>query len=316
MTGAAPLVSVLMPAYNAQAFIAEGIRSVLAQTLRDVELIVIDDASTDDTAQMVRGFDDPRVVLLQLAQNAGAVGARNAGIEAARGRYIALLDADDLAEPHRLEVQLRLLESSGADVCASRYRNWNTTTGRIKSGHQYEGDADLRALLTVYCPIGNSTVTARAEAFRRFRYDPRFAHAEDYELWMRMAAAGLKFVASPEVLVTYRLHGTQTSVANAARVKAASDAARAEYLARLGIAASLTPRHTPWRERLRIGPAFLAEVGRCFGRVSVKANYESYARFQFRGDGPLAPVTRAERWWAAWTAHRRTPLQAVNPPAA
>jgi glycosyltransferase involved in cell wall biosynthesis len=300
----APLVSIIMPAYNAAAFVGEAIRSVLAQTLRDFELIVVDDASTDGTAEAVRACADPRIVLLRIEINSGAVGARNAGIAAARGAYIALLDADDQADARRLEHQVALLRASGADLCAANYRRWDPRSGRIRRGHQYRRDADLKALLTVYCPIGNSTVTGKAEAFKSDPYDPAYAHAEDYELWARLAAQGRRFVALDAPLMTYRLHEGQSSIRNRERVEAAADAVRRAYLRALGIDAAWAPRRLPWRERLRVAPHFLRLLRQRFGPVSVRANREIYARFQFRGNGWLTPWVRLERWlvaaWARW----------------
>jgi glycosyltransferase involved in cell wall biosynthesis len=305
-----PVVSVVMPAYNAAGFIREGIASVLAQTFADFELIVVDDASKDDTAVVVESIGDPRIVLLRLAANSGAVGARNAGIAAARGRYIALLDADDLAQPNRFERQVELLERSGADVCASNHETWNPGTGRRRRGRQYERDADLKALMTVFCPIVNSSVTGKVEAFRAAPYDAGFALAEDYELWARMSAQGRVFVAIEDPLVTYRLHDDQISVRNAGRVQEASDGVRARYLRDLGLADELLPRRLPWRERLVLGPRFLRLLGGRVGTVSVKANYEIYARFQFRGNGAWTPFVRLERWlvalWAHWSPLRAT----------
>lgn len=320
--GRQPRVSVIMPAYNAAAFIREAMRSVLEQTLRDIELIVVDDASTDDTVAVVESLDDARIALLRLPRNGGAVAARNAGIERAAGCYIALLDADDVALPQRLATQLALLERSGADVCASGYEQWWPADGRTKRGHQYVADADLRALLCVYCPIGNSTVTGKAEVFKTWRYDIRYAHAEDYELWTRMAAHGCVFIAAPQVLVRYRMHRQQTSVRNVERVSAASDAVRVAYLERLGIDAQYAPRKLAWRERLHVAPRLLQSLRERFGPVSVGANCEIYARFQYRGNGLLTPFVRLERLTAALRACRRGNLApvprtpAINPPGA
>lgn len=299
----APLVSVVMPAWNAAGFIHEGIASVLAQTLADFELVVVDDASTDDTAAVVQAIGDPRIVLLRLATNSGAVGARNAGIAIARGRYIALLDADDLAQPQRLARQVELLERSGADLCAANHETWNTETGRRRPGKQYVRDADLKAVMAVFCPIVNSSVTGKAEVFRAAPYDAGFAHAEDYELWARLAEQGRSFIATEEVLVTYRLHGEQTSMKNLERLRIASDGVRVRYMAALGIPDECVPRRLPWRERLTHGPRFLRLLGGRVGRVSVAANYEIYARFQFRGNKAWTPLVRLERWLVALWAH-------------
>jgi glycosyltransferase involved in cell wall biosynthesis len=301
----APQVSVIMPAYNAAAFLREAMHSVLNQTLRDLELIVIDDASSDDTAGIAMSISDPRVVLIRLPSNSGAVGARNAGIDRARGEFIALLDADDVAKPERLATQVALLRASGADVCASNHETWRPSTGRIRRGRQYLRDTDLKALLTVYCPITNSTVTGKARVFKTWRYDPAFAHAEDYELWARVAAHGCVFTASTEVLVTYRLHEGQTSMNHQDQVRMMSEKVRAAYLQHLGVNASLTPRKLPWRERLQVAPRFLKELRKQLGPVSLRAEYEIYARFQYRGNGVMTPLVRLERLlasaWARWS---------------
>jgi glycosyltransferase involved in cell wall biosynthesis len=308
VAAASPLVSVIMPAHNAAAFIGEAIASVLAQTFRDLELIVVDDASTDDTTRVVEEVADPRVRLLRLLRNAGPVGARNAGLDVAHGRYVALLDADDVAHPERIAHQIELLERSGADVCAAAYERWNPSSGRRRSGFQYARDADLRGLLAVYCPVGNSTVTLRADVMRNVRYDARYKYAEDYELWTRLAARGCRFVASKRVLMTYRQHDAQHSVRNVALVHAASDAVRTAYLERLGIDVRWAPRRLPWRERLAVGTSFLRQLRHRVGPVSVGANYEIYARFQFRGNGLLTPLVRLERLLAAAWARYGPPL--------
>ncbi len=107
------LVSVIMPTYNCGPFIAESIRSVLAQTYSNWELIIVDDCSTDETETIVRSFDDPRIHYLQNEQNSGAALTRNKALRAAKGRYIAFLDSDDLWNPDKLERQIAFMEHNG-----------------------------------------------------------------------------------------------------------------------------------------------------------------------------------------------------------
>src|SRR5512143_290483 len=117
-----PLVSVVIPWYNAARFSEGTLRSVLAQTHRELEVIVVDDASTDDSAALVERVagSDPRVKLLRRTRNAGTPGApRNEGVAAARGEWIAFLDADDLWHPRKLELQLRALREHGAQMCST-----------------------------------------------------------------------------------------------------------------------------------------------------------------------------------------------------
>lgn len=305
-----PVVSVTMPAHNAARYLAEAMRSVLTQSLRDIELIVVDDGSTDETPQIAQSFSDPRVVYIRFDKNRGVAAARNAAVEQAKGAYIAVLDADDISEPQRLETQVALLERSGADICAAEHVVWNVSTGRRRRGKQYHRDADIKALLTVYSPLCNSTVMARAGVLKSHHYDLAVRHAEDYQLWGRLALAGYKFVASDQALVTYRVHPSQLSN-DGKSLNAAFEVARQRYVQglHLGLPEGFVPRQMPWRERLRVAPEFLARLNARVGQISIAASYEIYARFQFRGNGILTPFTRLERllaaWWARWRARQR-----------
>ena len=111
-------VSIIIPAYNTEAYIAKAIDSALCQTLSNIEVIVVDDCSTDNTVAIVQDFDDPRVKLIRNAQNLGAGGARNKAIAAAQGKWIAVLDSDDWYAPQRLEVLVNLAEQKQVDFIA------------------------------------------------------------------------------------------------------------------------------------------------------------------------------------------------------
>ena len=116
------LVSIIMPAYNCERFIAEAIRSVLAQTYTDWELIIVDDCSTDNTAQIVASFDDRRIVYQRNEKNMGAALTRNKALQIAKGHYIAFLDADDLWAPEKLEHQIAFMEKNGYDFTYTAFR--------------------------------------------------------------------------------------------------------------------------------------------------------------------------------------------------
>lgn len=122
-----PQLSVVIPCYNAAPFIAATLASVLAQSFRDFEVLVMDDRSTDASRDVVRSIaaGDPRVRLVELERNHGAPAApRNAGVRAARGRWVAFLDADDLWHPAKLELQLRALAHAGATMCSTEMRDF------------------------------------------------------------------------------------------------------------------------------------------------------------------------------------------------
>jgi PST family polysaccharide transporter len=194
-----PTCSVVMAAYNAAETIDQAIASVLAQTLSDLELIVIDDGSTDDTAERVRAHTaDPRV-RLHRQDNAGPSRARNRAIELARGRYVGILDSDDVWLPDYLELMVGALERApGAafaytrawvlDRAANRVRGqtWPVRLPRVAPG---DADALLKALVAEN--FVNSSATIRRDILREVGgYDPWVGVSEDYELWLRIAAEG------------------------------------------------------------------------------------------------------------------------------
>ena len=119
-----PIVSVILPTYNRASSLQIAIDSVLAQTYADLELIVVDDGSTDETANQIRAIDDPRLTYVLHAQNKGAAAARNTGMRMASGSYIAFLDSDDTWHPQKLEQQIEFLKNSPIDVggCVTSYR--------------------------------------------------------------------------------------------------------------------------------------------------------------------------------------------------
>ena len=290
-----PLVSVLMPAYNSELYIAEAIQSILNQTYQNIELIIFDDGSSDQTRQVIQGFTDLRIIKILSDQNYGVVRARNEMIDRASGKYIALMDADDIADHARLEKQVSILESGQYDICGSAQWVLDEGTGRIKKSKDKFSDADLRALLSVYCCLCNSAVTGRAEIFKRFKYDTSILTSEDYYLWVQMAAAGSRFINLPERLITYRRYPAQTSSVHLEKFKITTIEVQKKYLELLGISQNYYPRHLPFKQRLIDGLGLLRELNRRFSGISLKANAEIYARFQYRRNGIYTPFTRLER---------------------
>lgn len=116
-----PLVSIVIPAYNCERFVAETINSVKNQTFKDWELIIVNDKSSDKTAEIVKKFCSKKIKLINLKGNSGAAKARNAGIEAARGRYLCFLDADDLWVPEKLEKQIKFMKEKNSAFSFTGY---------------------------------------------------------------------------------------------------------------------------------------------------------------------------------------------------
>jgi glycosyltransferase involved in cell wall biosynthesis len=200
-----PKVSVVMPVFNALETIRRAIRSVLNQTIADLELIVVDDGSTDGTAEFVRGINDVRIRLVRCAHR-GVAAAANTGTEVAIAPLIARMDADDFAYPQRLAKQLRLLRENDFDVVGCRVRIADRAGKRIESMARYERwinedtvtPHQIFALRFVELPLVNPTIVARREYFEMGYLENDLP--EDYDLMLRAAACGLRFGKTREVL--------------------------------------------------------------------------------------------------------------------
>jgi len=300
---ATPLISVLMPAYNSELYIAEAIKSILNQSYQNIELIIFDDGSSDKTRRVIESFSDPRIIKILSDQNYGVVRARNEMIDKARGQYIALMDADDIADPLRLEKQLASLESGESDLCGSAQWVLDEVTGQLKKSKDKFTDSDLRSLLSVYCGLCNSAMMGRAEIFKRFKYDTSILTSEDYYLWVQMAAAGYRFLNLKERLITYRRYPAQTSSIHLDKFKLTTIEVRKKYLELLGMSSELYPHQLPWPKRVAAGAGLLRALNKQFPGISLQANSEIYARFQYRKNGLWTPFTRLERLLLAlWAA--------------
>jgi glycosyltransferase involved in cell wall biosynthesis len=186
-----PAVSVIIPAYNYARFLPRAIKSVITQTLRDFEVIVVDDGSTDDTAAVARGYlSDPRVRYIY-QENRGLSAARNTGISLAKGKYIAFLDADDLWLPEKLEKQLRIFEREAGSValvyCFIEYIDEQGTVLESAKELPVENPT-LGDLLYANWVLGSgSSVLIKKEAFDRVGlFDEELRSLEDMNMWLRI----------------------------------------------------------------------------------------------------------------------------------
>ena len=201
-----PLVSVIMPAYNAAEYIAESILSVQNQTMSDWELIVLDDCSTDTTALVVDGLaqSDSRICLHQSNRNMGVARSRNRGLDLCRGDYIAFLDSDDVWRAEKLETQLRCIQQTGADLVYTSYGIVNSDGRSLYNNFIVPTSVDFSCLLKENV-IGCSTVMLSAVAAKNYRFAETVYH-EDYVLWLEMLRSGCKAVGIQQVLMEYRVH--------------------------------------------------------------------------------------------------------------
>lgn len=230
-----PRITVLMPVFNGAAFLRPAIESILDQTYRDFELLIIDDGSTDASREVAAGFADPRIRRLENGRNLGLIATLNRGLDLARGEYIARMDADDLSFPERFARQVGFLDGHPeVGVCGTWYERAapeGTTLMQPPSE-----DALIRLLLTFDTVFAHNTIMLRRHLLERhgLRYDPAFPYAEDYDFWVR-CARHTRLANIPEVLLHYRYHEGNTSSRFKTEQIRTADRVRAAYLADLGL---------------------------------------------------------------------------------
>jgi glycosyltransferase involved in cell wall biosynthesis len=203
---ATPLLSVLMPAFNARAYIREAIESVLDNGFADFELIVIDDGSADDTAQVVESIGHPALRLERNGSHLGVGVTRGRTVALARGRNLAMLDADDVAVPGRFAAQVERLEAAdGPDIIGGGIEYFGDGYGNLLFART---DPEIRAGLVFFdLPIANGAACMKAQPLREgvVRYGSGVG-AEDYALWADALVAGLRFENLPFVVTRVRRH--------------------------------------------------------------------------------------------------------------
>jgi glycosyltransferase involved in cell wall biosynthesis len=218
-----PTVSVIMPAYNVEPYVGDAIRSALAQTYTDFELIVVDDGSKDGTAEVVKALmtQDPRIQLVQQA-NRGLAGARNSALRAARGEFFALLDSDDLWEPEFLAEQMAILDARPAiDIVTGN--GW--CLGGAKHGQLARPFPDPRPVPDLASIIGDEWSVFIMSVVRRHVYttlgpfDEEMRSNEDYDFWLRAAVAGFTFARNDRPLGHYRIRSDSLSASDVRMIR-------------------------------------------------------------------------------------------------
>lgn len=206
------LVDVVIPTYNQAVYLKTALGSLQSQQFDGWRALVIDNFSTDETAQVVSSFNDPRIGYVQFANHGIIAASRNVGIRAAAGEFIAFLDSDDWWMPQKLSRCVDLLQQQYDLVChAEEWRNGPKTRVVQYGPHSR---ATYRSLLIRGNRLSTSAVVGRTAMFRDvggFSEDESFVTAEDYELWMRLARAGYSFHFINETLGVYRMHSESAS---------------------------------------------------------------------------------------------------------
>ncbi|MEM6712218.1 MAG: glycosyltransferase family 2 protein [Pseudomonadota bacterium] len=244
-----PLVTVVIPLYNAEGFVAETVQSALAQTYSNIEIIVVDDGSTDRSPAIVKSFNDSRMIYVRQA-NAGVSVARNTGLARAKGAVVAFLDSDDLWDAHKIEKHVdHLMRNPAVGVSYSACRFIDANGNALASVYRPKQTGVTPADLYCRNPIaGGSSAVFRREIFEAIiephsgdgiadYFDPRASasgasYAEDHQCWLRMALhSPLQFEGVDEVLTSYRLHdaGLSAKVENMHQGWTAIDAYVAQH---------------------------------------------------------------------------------------
>jgi glycosyltransferase involved in cell wall biosynthesis len=206
-----PVVSVIIPTFNRSHLLEETLNSVLAQSFKDFEIIVVDDASTDGTQILLNKFSSLQTIVLDV--NQGVSYARNRGIEVAKGRYICFLDSDDLWEPKKLEIQTQWMEEHIEFAACQTEEIWIRNGVRVNPGEKhkkYSGDIFLQSL--PLCIVSPSSVMIRTNILKETGgFDTKLLACEDYDLWLRMSSKFSFGYINQNLLIKYGGHEDQLS---------------------------------------------------------------------------------------------------------
>jgi glycosyltransferase involved in cell wall biosynthesis len=321
----APLVSVLLAAHDAERFLAHAVASILGQTFAELELIVVDDGSTDATPEILAAFDDPRLRRIRNEERLGLAASLNRALDEARGRHVARLDADDVALPRRLERQLARIGATPRVAVLGSAALEVDGHGRLGALHRMPSGATVVRWAALFSsPFLHPTVLVDRAALERheLRYDPEFLESEDYDLWSRLLAVeDGDNLAEP--LVLYRAHAAQASQRRGELQRSFQQRVALREIAR--VAPRLDERATELAWRVGAGaavaPADLADATDAFvalldafeerhgsGARSLAAGALARAALRTRGAsraGAFAQAARLSPSWPVEAAGRR-----------
>jgi len=206
-----PTVSIIMPVYNAEKFVAQAVESVLKQSFSDFEFLIYDDGCSDKSIEIIQQFKDKRIHIFSDSKNAGIVKRLNFLIEKSTGQYIARIDADDIWYPEKLKKQIHFLNSHH-DVmmvaCFAKFIDKNNHELKIRF-KQYSSDKDIKKNLPCHNFIIHSSVVFKKDIFNAVGlYRNKYLHAEDYDMWLRLINNKIKFSIISDTLLSYRISTT------------------------------------------------------------------------------------------------------------
>lgn len=207
-------ISILLPVYNAEYTIKDAINSLLNQTFKDFEIIIINDGSTDQSETYIQSYRDKRIKYFTNKTNKGLIYTLNRGISLCQGKYIARMDADDISLPTRLEKQYNFMENNpNVIVCGTKIKYFGSIKRFwIHPFISYLGNIENKSRLIYTTCFAHPTVIIRKDILikNNLQYNTNYKNAEDYKLWIDMVSLG-DFCNLPDILLKYRLSATQTT---------------------------------------------------------------------------------------------------------
>ncbi|NMB57375.1 glycosyltransferase [Candidatus Beckwithbacteria bacterium] len=211
-----PVVSVIMPVFNAEKYLKKAIESILSQTFTDFEFIIINDGSSDNSEKIIKSYPDKRIRYFKNKKNQNLARCLNFAIKKAKGRYIARMDADDISYKNRFKKQYQFLQqNSQINICGTFADIINEKGQIIKNFKKPTQDNEIKLSLFFGNQLIHSSVFVRKEIFEKYQYNPNLKKGQDYELWVRLAfAKNIYFANLDENLLKYRLYYTQKRIAD------------------------------------------------------------------------------------------------------
>ena len=208
-----PKISVLMPVYNCREYIEESLKSIINQTFKDFEFIIIDDCSTDGTFEYLTSVTDPRIKLIRKSKNTGYTVSLNMGLKIAKGKYIARMDGDDISVSDRFAKQVAFMDvNPDVIVCGGGYEAIGSDFKFIPK----TSNEDIVLDLMSFSPFAHPTAFMRNIILKEnnIQYDTQYEPCEDYKLWTILSEYG-KLANLNDILLYYRIHQNQTSIVRA-----------------------------------------------------------------------------------------------------
>ncbi|HHV23598.1 MAG TPA: glycosyltransferase [Methanosarcina sp.] len=314
-------VTVLMSVYNGEKYLKEAVDSILSQTFTDFEFLIIDDASTDKTPEILHSYGDQRIRIVTNEENLGLTKSLNKGLALARGEYIARMDADDISLPERLEVQVKFMESNPeVCVCGSWIEIIGHNAGDI---WKYPTDSnDIQCKHLFECSIAHPSAIFKKDILdqNHFRYDPAFKRSQDYELWVRISTL-YPLANIGKVLLKHRIHPSAIGQHYSSDQKKCADQVRYRQL-REFLRLTPTENELMLHSSISVGEFetrkdYLNDVNRWLLKIWAANNEVEYF------DKLALSAELAKRWYAAcnkttnlgletWGQFRASPLFGMN----